>query len=47
VAYQYIEDNPQFVVNGFEKAGISRALDNGTAAKSQAVMKYCIFGGIQ
>jgi len=28
---QYIEDNPQFVVNGFIKAGISRALDNGTA----------------
>jgi len=28
---QYIEDNPQFVVNGFVKAGISKALDNGTA----------------
>jgi len=28
---QYIEDNPQFVVNGFIKAGISRALDNGSA----------------
>jgi len=28
---QYIEDNPQFVVNGFVKAGISRALNNDTA----------------
>jgi len=28
---QYIEDNPQFVMNGFIKAGISKALDNHSA----------------
>jgi len=28
---EYIEDNPQFVVNGFVKAGISKALDNHSA----------------
>ena len=29
---QYIEDNPQFVVNGFVKAGISMELDNHTVS---------------
>ena len=31
---QYIEDNPQFIVNGFIKAGISGALDDGISDSS-------------
>ena len=31
---QYIEDNPQFIVNGLIKAGISGALDDGISDSS-------------
>ena len=31
---QYIENNPQLIVNGFIKAGISRSLDDGISDSS-------------